>query len=97
MEEVFDADVDQSGEIDAAELRKVLNRSNLGDAADNFVKGVDKDGNKNIGFDEYFRVCAAERGPRQPPLLDGTHEGLVAKPVSRVPIFTRNEKRTTVF
>jgi len=68
LKEIFDdADVDRSGEIDAAELRKALNRSNLGDAADDFFKAIDKDGSKKIGFDEYLRVRAAERGPRLPP------------------------------
>lgn len=63
LKEIFDdADVDRSGEIDAAELRKALNRSNLGDAADDFFKAIDKDGSKKIGFDEYLRVRAAERG-----------------------------------
>ena len=63
LKEIFDdADVDRSGEIDAAELRKALNRSNLGDAAYYFFNAIDKDGSKKIGFDEYLRVRAAERG-----------------------------------
>ena len=57
-----DADVDGSGEIDAGELRKVLNKSNLGDAADDFFKAIDKDGNKKIGFDEYLKVGCGGKG-----------------------------------
>ena len=57
LKEVFDdADVDGSGEIDLAELRKALNKTNLGNAAEDMFKAIDKDGSKKIGFDEYLKV-----------------------------------------
>lgn len=81
LKEIFDdADVDRSGEIDAAELRKALNRSNLGDAADDFFKAIDKDGSKKIGFDEYLRVRAAERGVPVTPASRLTPRRVVCSP-----------------
>jgi Ca2+-binding EF-hand superfamily protein len=62
LKDVFDdADADGSGEIDANELRKALNKSNLGDAADDFFKAIDTDGSKKIGFDEYLKVSGVVR------------------------------------
>ena len=62
LKSVFDdADVDQSGEIDVAELRKALNKSNLGSAADDMFRAIDKDGSKKIGFDEYLKVRGRAR------------------------------------
>ena len=108
LKEIFDdADVDRSGEIDAAELRKALNRSNLGDAADDFFKAIDKDGSKKIGFDEYLRVRAAERGPRLPPASRLRAEGCsrttclffsrtrTEKLTTKVPRGARRARRTT--
>jgi hypothetical protein len=86
LKEIFDdADVDRSGEIDAAELRKALNRSNLGDAADDFFKAIDKDGSKKIGFDEYLRVRAAERGVPVTPRfsIDASKGCLFTRPTRR--------------
>ena len=92
LKEIFDdADVDRSGEIDAAELRKALNRSNLGDAADDFFKAIDKDGSKKIGFDEYLRVRAAERGPRLPPRFSIARRGL-GRSRTTCPLFSRTRK-----
>lgn len=92
LKEIFDdADVDRSGEIDAAELRKALNRSNLGDAADDFFKAIDKDGSKKIGFDEYLRVRAAERGPRLPPRFSIARRGLGCSRTT-CPLFSRTRK-----
>lgn len=96
LKEIFDdADVDRSGEIDAAELRKALNRSNLGDAADDFFKAIDKDGSKKIGFDEYLRVRAAERGPRLPPRFSIARRGSFAHDVPAFFSDAKNEKLTT--
>jgi hypothetical protein len=99
LKEIFDdADVDRSGEIDAAELRKALNRSNLGDAADDFFKAIDKDGSKKIGFDEYLRVRAAERGVPVTPRfsIDASKGCLFTRPTRRArDIFFRKKKRKT--
>ena len=68
LKEVFDdADVDGSGEIDLAELRKALNKTNLGNAAEDMFKAIDKDGSKKIGFDEYLKVRspAPDRRPER--------------------------------
>lgn len=66
LKAVFDdADVDGSGEIDLAELRKALNKTNLGNAAEDMFKAIDKDGSKKIGFDEYLKVRSP--APRPSP------------------------------
>ena len=62
LKEVFDdADVDGSGEIDLAELRKALNKTNLGNAAEDMFKAIDKDGSKKSDSTNTSR-CA----PRPP-------------------------------
>ena len=87
-DEDLDARIDSSIE---AELRKALNRSNLGDAADDFFKAIDKDGSKKIGFDEYLRVRAAERGPRLPPRFSIARRGLGCSRTT-CPLFSRTRK-----
>ena len=72
LKEVFDdADVDGSGEIDLAELRKALNKTNLGNAAEDMFKAIDKDGSKKIGFDEYLKVRSP--APRPSPRTSSPH------------------------
>ena len=73
LKEVFDdADVDGSGEIDLAELRKALNKTNLGNAAEDMFKAIDKDGSKKIGFDEYLKVRSPV-SPRPSPRRRSPH------------------------
>lgn len=96
LKEIFDdADVDRSGEIDAAELRKALNRSNLGDAADDFFKAIDKDGSKKIGFDEYLRVRAAERGVPVTPRFSIDEKGCLFTATRRAREIFFHAKRKT--
>ena len=85
LKEVFDdADVDGSGEIDLAELRKALNKTNLGNAAEDMFKAIDKDGSKKIGFDEYLKVRSP--APRPSPRTSSPHPRRRFPPQPRRPL-----------
>ncbi|EEH56835.1 uncharacterized protein MICPUCDRAFT_57816 [Micromonas pusilla CCMP1545] len=57
LKEVFDeADKDGSGEIDTAELAQSLQKTNLGEAAADMFRAIDKDGTKSLDFSEYLKI-----------------------------------------
>ena len=71
LKEVFDeADKDGSGEIDTAELAQSLQKTNLGEAAADMLRAIDKDGTKSLDFSEYLKVRPRARDRR----VESAHE-----------------------